>query len=174
MRVANIEIKNESEAGVVFETELPVTTSVKDYGNHTEGTLLIKPEVSFADGSYQGNIRVADTGRLSGLKEIGGNLTVEAYPLSLTGNLKVKGGLSILNGRYLDLNGRECQVSGNVIMKGGYIKLNKGRLVCDGELDLAYYDGKNSYLDMAYEEDYVLVKGDVRAVSYTHLRAHET
>ena len=165
MRVANLEIRNESEAGVVFETELPVTTSVKDYGNHTEGTLLIKPEVSFTDGSYQGNIRVADTGRLSGLKEIGGNLTVEAYPLSLTGNLKVKGGLSILNGRYLDLNGKECQVGGNVIIKGGYIKLNKGRLVCDGDLDLAYYDGTNSYLAMAYEEDYVLVKGNVRVSS---------
>ena len=163
MRVANLEIQNRSEEGVVFETFLPVTKTVNDNGNRTKGTILIDRAVSFTDGTYQGNIRVANGGTLGNLKEVGGTLTIASYN-SLSCNLHIKGTLSVISGR-LDLLGKECQVDGDVNIKAAYIYLDKGKLTCDSNLNLEYDSSSNSYIAMKFEEDYILVKGNVSVSS---------
>ena len=102
-------------------------------------------------------------GTLGNLKEVGGTLTIASYN-SLSCNLHIKGTLSVISGR-LDLLGKECQVDGDVNIKAAYIYLDKGKLTCDSNLNLEYDSSSNSYIAMKFEEDYILVKGNVSVSS---------
>lgn len=144
MRIANLKLANESEEGIIFENNFPVTGHVYSNGMKPEGYLLISSSTTFENGEYTGNI-LSNWGERLNLSTLHGNLVIKGG-LTLQKNLSIFGNVSIENGS-LDLGGKELNVS--------------------GDLTLAYDSSGGSYLVMRQKEDYLLVNGDFYACSKT-------
>lgn len=159
MFVANLEIQNDSEEGVVFETVFPVTSSVNDHGNTTEGQIMTTHNTQFTDNSYAGDVKVHGYGAITSLQRVGGNLTI-SYMSYLANDMQVEGDL-ILHNSVLELKGKCLQTKGNVIINGGHINLMGGSLLCGKDLNLANESNRASFLVMKNDKDYILVNGNM-------------
>mgnify|MGYP002517040755 FL=1 len=159
MFVANLEIQNDSEEGVVFETVFPVTSSVNDHGNTTEGQIMTTHNTQFTDNSYAGDVKVHGYGAITSLQRVGGNLTISYMPY-LANDMQVEGDL-ILHNSVLELKGKCLQIQGNVIINGGHINLMGGSLLCGKDLNLANESNSASFLVMKNDKDYILVNGNM-------------
>ena len=141
----NLEIQNESEEGVVFDTtsSYPLAIGkVKDNGNKVTGALSIIGSTSFEDNHYCSDLVVVENITLSRDKEIetDGNFTVNNYSLYLYGKLTVGGTLS-LQSRYT-YSYANVNVKGNMEIGGQqdnymYFYLYEGSINVDGDLSIS-------------------------------------
>lgn len=162
MRIANLEINNESDGGAVCENDLPVTGNVGGTGRIGTGCILIRSSTTFEGKQYCGDIVTSGGTRIGNLDVLNGNLLVKSTA-ELSSSLTVNGNVTIEN-NYLDLKGNNLKVSGNLCVTSASIRLSGGFCICGGDMTLAY--GKSaSYLSMDNEADHVCVNGDFYARS---------
>ncbi|MDQ2085047.1 fibronectin type III domain-containing protein [Herbivorax sp. ANBcel31] len=128
-----LEVKNHSPEGIEFnENRLPADTFIDN------GCVIKLPDSKVLgwelkeDQVYEGNLYL-------GL----GELKLNGYSLTVTGDLIQSGGT-------LEVDGGELTVKGDYLMQSKNVN-NEGEII---------YTNSNGYLNMTNEEDYVFVKGD--------------
>ena len=147
-----LEIANNSDAGVVFESEalvgsalLPTTSAI----THSENIVLSGPAV--IDGGVWG-----------------GNITVNANSSAwvLNADQTIKGNL-YLSGSDINLNGFTLTVEGQITQAGGELTVAEGHLIVKGDYRIqkptdipSEYVASSGALVMKTTEDSVLVGGD--------------
>ncbi len=175
-RIANLEIKNTSEEGVVFgENKVVVTGLLNDNGNKTSGYVIVTETTHFPNNTFGGSVWIRKSNNsYDEIKMspwiIGGDLyQTETYYFE--DNVIVKGDYTITGGNAY-LQGNSMSVSGNTIigLNGeANVRLSGGRFVCQGDVDAAQY--VTAYSDsgfvMQYDSDYVYVGGDFSVTGQT-------
>ena len=149
--IFNIELKNTSKAGVIFEHTPTLSGNINF--NQTPvsvSAICITDTTSFTDDEYEGNIITKGTMSLDMLSHIRGNLTVTGK-VTLGKTLIVDGGLAIKNGS-LSLGTNECRVLGDVVSDGGTLDISDGSMYCKKRLQAKRIEMKDS--------GFLLVEGD--------------
>lgn len=90
---ANVEIMNESDAGVEFDRTPFVANLMNDHGNHVQGSIGVGTTTHFAENRFRGSITIKEDYTIEEELDIRGDVTVEA-PLQINGTLLVAGDLS--------------------------------------------------------------------------------
>ena len=174
----NIEIKNNSEEGVVLDTTSSYPTAignVKDNGNKVTGALGIGSYATFENNHYCSDLAVSDgysiysevetDGNLiidsssypdiCGKFTIGGNLYCYAYDVDFWSDVYVKGNMYV-NGRINDYGSSY-----------GYVYLREGTLTVEGNLKIERQTEEGSLYIYHYnyygdpDEELFVIKGDV-------------
>lgn len=159
-RLSGIDIQNSQ--GVELKTDIYVSGNVSDHGNPVSGkNLVIQKETTFTGKSFSGNIKTEDGFTLNELEEIKGNYLN-------TGNMRMGTDLTV----HGDFESRyECSLGGHHLNTEGNVKIvrnlsvDKGKLICRGNFELAEDSGYGSNLIMRNQEDYVQIQGDFYAHS---------
>lgn len=159
-RLSGIDIQNSQ--GVELKTDIYVSGNVSDHGNPVSGkNLVIQKETTFTGKSFSGNIKTEDSFTLTELEEIKGNYLN-------TGNMRMGTDLTV----HGDFESRyECSLGGHRLNTEGNVKIvrnlsvDKGKLICRGNFELAEDSGYGSNLIMRNQEDYVQIQGDFYAHS---------
>ncbi len=159
-RLSGIDIQNSQ--GVELKTDIYVSGNVSDHGNPVSGkNLVVQKETTFTGKSFSGNIKTEDGFTLNELEEIKGNYLN-------TGNMRMGTDLTV----HGDFESRyECSLGGHRLNTEGNVKIvrnlsvDKGKLICRGNFELAEDSGYGSNLIMRNQEDYVQIQGDFYAHS---------
>ncbi len=159
-RLSGIDIQNSQ--GVELKTDIYVSGNVSDHDNPVSGkNFVIQKETTFTGKSFSGNIKTEDSFTLTELEEIKGNYLN-------TGNMRMGTDLTV----HGDFESRyECSLGGHHLNTEGNVKIvrnlsvDKGKLICRGNFELAEDSGYGSNLIMRNQEDYVQIQGDFYAHS---------
>lgn len=172
-RIANLEITNTSQEGVVFgENMLVVTGLLNDNGNKTSGYVIATETMHFPNDTFGGNVWIKKSNNTyDEIKMhpwiIGGDLYQEVSTYNYENDVIVKGDYTIESG-YAYLRGNSMSVSGNTVLgsTGGVaLYLNGGRFECYGDVDASKEASfMNSKIYMNNTNDYVFVGGDLSVV----------
>ena len=139
----NLEITNDSEEGVVFDTtsSYPLAKGkVKDNGNKVTGALAIIGSTSFETNHYCSDLVVVERVTISNEIETDGNFsTGEQYELSLSGKITAGGDISIQT-RYTYYYAN-IYAKGNMYIGGRtgnymYVYMYDGSINVDGDLNI--------------------------------------
>jgi len=164
---ANLEITNESEEGVVFDSSKVMATGVvTDHGNRTSGYLVPVASTTFTDHTFHGNVYYTESITTSGELTVDGEVVI-GTSVSLGGNLTVGKDLEIAS--YLNLKGNILEVDGNISQIGEELWLNGGKVYCHGNYTStarAYY--YYNRIVMTNNNDYMCVDGNMTISSATN------
>ena len=174
----NLEIKNESEEGVVFDTtsSYPLAKGkVKDNGNKATGELAIAESTSFEQNHYCSDIVVAEMLSINNDIETDGNFTALNYNhVFIYGNLTVGGELSLKT--YATYVYSDIYAKGNIYIGGSegyeYFRQYGGSITTDSDLiiqrgeetefvKIENYTYYNNYDENNNQEFPVTVKGNM-------------
>ncbi len=143
--VASMELTNTSVEGVIFDGTVLVTGELFNTDSVTCGYVDVWNGATFKDNYYKGDVRFATTYQMNTDVTIEGKVRIESSWLYMTSkSLTVKGDIEAYNA---------------VIYPEG------GGLICMGALKMLSGKGQRSYLNMIYDNDYVLVHGDMEVNS---------
>ncbi|MBD5545667.1 MAG: hypothetical protein HDR01_15835, partial [Lachnospiraceae bacterium] len=148
-QIANLEIQNKSQQGIVFENRPYIARTIIDSHNKVSGQIAVGGSTQFGEGYFGGSIYTLQAISIKGGEEIeiGGDMESN-YLLSIYGSLTVEGNMSVGLTMY----------SGGVEMEGGSLKVGKD-----------FTAGVVSYTNgirMTHETDHILVEGDFRYQPY--------
>lgn len=159
-RLSGIDIQNSQ--GVEFKTDIYVSGNVSDHGNPVSGkNLVIQKETTFTGKSFSGNIKTEKSFTLTELEEIKGNYLN-------TGNMRMGTDLTV-HGDFeslyeFSLGGHRLNTEGNIKIVR-VLNVDKGKLFCGSDFELAEDSKIWSVLNMRNQEDYVQIQGDFYAHS---------
>lgn len=165
----NLTLRNTSEEGVSFVNPICISGSFDQGETIITGDIKLAGDVSFANGSYSGDVLINDISTISGNLDIYGNLLIENR-LTVDGAINVSG--DIINKSRLDVTGTisasgdynslgQASVSGELYIAGDAISQNSLRTITlnEGNVEIAG-NAHNIIFDMGHAEDYVLIAGD--------------
>ena len=159
-RLSGIDIQNSQ--GVELKTDIYVSGNVSDHGNPVSGkNLVIQKETTFTGKSFSGNIKTEDSFTLTELEEIKGNYLN-------TGNMRMGTDLTV-HGDFeslyeFSLGGHRLNTEGNIKIVR-VLNVDKGKLFCGSDFELAEDSKIGSVLNMRNQEDYVQIQGNFYAHS---------
>ncbi|MDE5779899.1 MAG: fibronectin type III domain-containing protein, partial [Lachnospiraceae bacterium] len=147
--IANLDIENNSEEGVVIDGKPLVKGNVNDNGNKVNGYIVPAETISFTNNSFNGNIYIYSSVKMSGEYYIGGEIYVSSY-LTVSGKITVGGNIE----------------QGN----SGYIVTENGLITVNGDYKATGVSTYSYGLSMTHQNDYVLIKGNFTDTSYVGSR----
>lgn len=159
-RLSGIDIQNSQ--GVELKTDIYVSGNVSDHGYPVSGkNLVIQKGTTFTRKSFSGNIKTEDSFTLTELEEIKGNYLN-------TGNMRMGTDLTV-HGDFeslyeFSLGGHRLNTEGNIKIVR-VLNVDKGKLSCGSDFELAEDSKIGSVLNMRNQEDYVQIQGDFYAHS---------
>ena len=109
-KVANLKIRNTSEAGVVFGKTLHITGNVNDHGNKVTGYIGIENTTKFTENCFAGSVYVGQNIVMAEDLIIGGDLNLSSST-EVKGNILVKGNCAQYS--YLYMNNGRLEIEGN-------------------------------------------------------------
>ncbi|MDE5780657.1 MAG: hypothetical protein K2I03_04175 [Lachnospiraceae bacterium] len=137
--IANLEIENHSEEGVVITGKPCVTGNVNDNGCKVTGSIVPDSAVTFTNNTYHGDLYIYSYVNLEGNYNIDGNVYSQSS-VTLSGNLNI-------TGDYTETG-------------SGIIRMNGGSLKIGGNFNASTTYNSSESIDMTGETDYILVNGD--------------
>ena len=159
-RLSGIDIQNSQ--GVELKTDIYVSGNVSDHGNPVSGkNFVIQKETTFTGKSFSGNIKTEDSFTLTELEEIKGNYLN-------TGNIRMGTDLTV-HGDFeslyeFSLGSHRLNTEGNIKIVR-VLNVDKGKLFCGSDFELAEDSKIGSVLNMRNQEDYVQIQGNFYAHS---------
>lgn len=135
IRLANVEVQNSSEQGIVLDTPVTVTGLVNDNGNKVEGYIVAGETTEFRDNSFTGsvelNINNSQTYKISKPLNIGGCFIINSN-LILECDISAQ---DVVINQQLSLNGYTLNAK-NDITVNARISINGGCLYIEGNMNI--------------------------------------
>ena len=159
-RIANFEITNESEDGVIIgENHLIVTGTVTDNGNNASGYIILGDTTKITNNSYSGSISFHKDVTVTEPLVIGGNITNYNCTVYYENDVTVNGIFDITYGKAC-FNGTVLEVR-NMELYAGTLQFNGENLNVKEDLNISKWGGNNTRSNVYLNGKVANVEGNI-------------